>query len=137
MSRASFALQQAAFAALSANPDVQSVLGNPPRIYDAVPRGAAFPYAVIGDAAENDWSTASDRGSEHVLAIHVWSRAGGYREAKEAAEAVRLALDGAALALAGATLIDIRFLSADYARETDGETWRASLRFRAVTEEAP
>lgn len=134
MSRASFALQQAAFAELSANPSVQSVLGNPPRIYDAVPRGAIFPYAVIGDGTENDWSTASDRGSEHIFAIHVWSRSEGHREAKEIAEAIRNVLDGAALALAGETLIGIRFVSADYARETDGETWRASLRFRAVTE---
>ncbi len=134
MSRASWALQQAVFAELAVNLDVQSLLGNPPRIYDAVPRGSAFPYAVIGDGEENDWSTASDTGSEHILAIHVWSRAGGHREAKEIAEAIRGALDGAALALAGETLIDIRFLSADYARESDGETWAARLRFRAVTE---
>lgn len=134
MSRASFALQQAVFAELTADPGVQSALGNPPRIYDAVPRGTAFPYAVVGDGTENDWSTASDTGSEHILAIHAWSRAGGHREAKEIAEAIRGALDGAALALAGATLIDIRFVSTDYARESDGETWRASLRFRAVTE---
>lgn len=134
MSRASWALQQAVFAELSANLDVQSLLGDPPRIYDAVPRGTAFPYAVVGDGTENDWSTASDTGSEHILAFHVWSRAGGHREAKEIAATLRGALDGAALAVAGATLIGIRFISADYARESDGETWTARMRFRAVTE---
>ncbi len=134
MSDANWALQQAVFAELSASAEVQAVLGTPPRLYDAVPREAGFPYAVLGDGQENDASTATEPGSEHILAIHIWSRAGGHRECKQTAEAIRDALDGAALALTGFALIDIRFQSADYARQPDGDTWRASLRFRAVTE---
>jgi len=137
MSDANWALQQAMFAGLSANAQVQAVLGNPPRLYDAVPRDAVFPYAVIGDGQEADWSTATEQGSEHTLAIHIWSRSGGHRESKQTAEAIRGALDGAALALVGFALIDIAFQSADYARQLDGETWRASLRFRAITEPVP
>jgi hypothetical protein len=134
MSDANWALQEAVFAELSANAEVQAVLGDPPRLYDAVPRAAAFPYAVLGDGQETDASTASEAGSEHILAIHVWSRGGGHREAKEIAAAIRDCLDGAALSLAGFALIDLAFRTADYAREPDGETWRAALRFRAVTE---
>lgn len=134
MSDASWALQQAVFAELSANAEVQGVLGDPPRLYDAVPRDAAFPYAVIGDGRQNDASTASGQGSEHILAVHVWSRGGGHREAKEIAGSIRDGLDGASLALTGFALVGIAFQSADYARQNDGETWRASLRFRAVTE---
>lgn len=134
MTDANWALQQALFAELGANADVQTALGDPPRLYDAVPREAVFPYAVLGDGQENDWSTATERGSEHILAIHVWSRGGGHREAKQIAAAIRGCLDGASLALAGFALIDLRFQSADYARQPDGDTWRASLRFRAVTE---
>lgn len=134
MSDASWALQQAVFATLNANAEVQAVLGASPRLYDAVPRDAVFPYAVLGDGQENDASTATEQGSEHILATHIWSRGGGHRECKEVAAAIRDALDGAALALAGFALIDIRFQSADYARQPDGETWRASLRFRAATE---
>jgi len=89
---------------------------------------------VIGDDAEQDWSTATEAGSEHALAVHVWSRANGHREAKLAAEAVRDALDGAELSVTGQALIDIRWLSTDFAREADGETIRATLRFRAVLE---
>ena len=62
------------------------------------------------------------------------SRAGGHREIKRTAVAVRQTLGGAVLTLDGHNLIDIRFLSADFRRETDGETYRALLRFRAVTE---
>lgn len=134
MSDANWALQQAVFAELSTNADVQSVLGNPARLFDAVPRDAVFPYAVLGDGQETDWSTATEQGSEHILALHVWSRGGGHREAKQIAAAIRGALGGAALTLAGFALIDLRFQSADYTRQPDGDTWRASLRFRAVTE---
>ena len=137
MSDASWALQQAVYAELNANAEVQAVLGNPPRVHDAVPRDAQFPYAVIGDGQENDASTATEQGSEHILAIHIWSRGGGHREAKEIAAAIRDALDGASLALTGFALVGIAFQSGDYAREPDGETWRASLRFRAVTEPVP
>jgi len=135
MSDASWALQQAVYAELSANAEVQAVLGASPRLYDAVPRDAVFPYAVLGDGQENDASTVGGQGSEHILAIHIWSRGGGHRECKEIAAAIRDCLDGASLALSGFALVDIRFQSADYAREPDGETWRTSLRFRAVTEQ--
>jgi hypothetical protein len=133
---ASWALQQAVFATLCTNDAVRELLGDPPRVYDTPPRGAAFPYCVIGDDAESDWSTATEAGSAHSLAVHVWSRAGGHREAKLVAEAVRDALDGTELAVTGQVLVDLRWLASDFVREADGETLRATLRFRAVLEPA-
>jgi hypothetical protein len=130
----SWALQQAVFAALSVSDEIKSVAGDPPRVFDAVPRDAAFPYIVVGEDGESNWDTATEAGSEHTLAIHIWSRAGGRKEIKLAAGAVRDCLDGASLALTGHTLIDLRFLSAAFVRESDGETFRAVVRFRAVTE---
>jgi hypothetical protein len=47
---------------------------------------------------------------------------------------VRACLDGASLTLAGQTLIDILYQGEEAMRETDGETFRAVIRFRAVTE---
>ena len=132
----SWALQQAVFAALSVSDDIKELAGDPPRVFDAVPRDAAFPYIVVGEDGESNWDTATEAGSEHSLAIHVWSRGGGRKEIKLAAGAVRDCLDGASLALTGHTLIDLRFLSAVFVRESDGETFRAVVRFRAVTEPA-
>jgi hypothetical protein len=134
---ASWALQQAVFATLSSSDAMKDAFGDPPRIYDTPPRGTAFPYCVIGDDAAQDWSTATEAGSEHALAVHVWSRANGHREAKLAAEALRDALDGAALAITGHALVDLRWLATDFTREPDGETLRATLRFRAVLEAQP
>ena len=134
---ASWALQQAIFAVLCTNDDVLELVGDPPRVFDAPPRAAAFPYIVVGDDTERDWSTATEPGSEHALQVHVWSRANGHREAKLVAEAVRGALDGAELAVTGQALIDIRYLETNFTRESDGETTHAVLRFRAVLEPQP
>ncbi|HEY0106686.1 MAG TPA: DUF3168 domain-containing protein [Rhizomicrobium sp.] len=136
MSAASWALQQAIFAALAASDAVKAVAGDPPRVFDAVPRGSAYPYIVIGDDREADWSTATEAGSQHILTVHIWSRAPGRRETRLAAQAVIDVLDGAALALDGQTLVDLRWLDGESARESDGETVHAQLRFRAVTEPA-
>ena len=134
MNSASWALQQAVFATLTMSDAIKSVAGDPPRVFDAVPRVAAFPYIVVGEDGETNWDTATEAGSEHSLAIHVWSRAGGRKEIKLAAEVVRECLDGASLSLDGHTLIDLRYLGSEFVRETDGETFRALVRFRAVTE---
>lgn len=131
---AALALQQAVFAALTADAGVIALLGSPPRVFDEVPRDAALPYAVIGDASESDWSTKTDHGASLLFGVQIWSRAAGYQEVKLIAGAVRAALDGAALALSGATLIDLGFDSASYARESDGVTRRAELKFRALIE---
>ncbi|MBS0273735.1 MAG: DUF3168 domain-containing protein [Proteobacteria bacterium] len=136
MTNASFALQGAVFAALSGDGTIQSLLGTPPRIYDAVPRGASFPYAVLGDGKETNAGTATEEGSEHVFAVTAWSRNGGHAESKSIADAIRFRLNNATLSLNGHALVDLRFLNCDYARETDGETYSATLRFRAVTEPA-
>ena len=134
MSAASWALQQAVFATLCASSEVRDAVGDPPRVFDAVPRGTALPYIVIGDDRESDWSTATEPGSAHALTIHIWSRAAGRRETRLAAEAVIDALNGAELAIDGQTLIDLRWLESDSNRESDGETVHAQLRFKALLE---
>jgi hypothetical protein len=135
MSAASWALQQAIFATLSSDGEVADAVGD--RIFDSVPRGAAFPYIVIGDDKESDWSTATEPGSAHALTIHVWSRAAGRRETRLAGQAVIDALNGAALMIDGHTLIDLRWLDGESIRESDGETVHAQLRFKAITEPGP
>ena len=134
MSAASWALQQAIFAALTADATLATLAGNPPRVFDEVPRDALFPFVVIGDDLESNWDTATDSGSQHLLTVHVWSRAGGRKETKLIADAVRAALDNAALTVSGQTLIDIRYQASEFRRESDGQTWHGLIRFRAVLE---
>jgi hypothetical protein len=127
-------LQAAIFAALSADANVQAALGNPPRLYDSVPRKPVFPYATLGNETQSNWDTKTEQGSEHRFTLTVWSRNAGHKEAKEIAATLIDALDTGAITLTGATLTNLRFEDATHARETDGITYRATLRYRAVTE---
>jgi hypothetical protein len=135
MSTAAAALRAAIHDALAADAPLTALLGGP-KVYDEVPRAAVFPYVTLGEARISDWSTGSDTGEEHQLTLHAWSRQGGHREAHVIAGALLQALDDAPLTLADHRLVNLRFALADVRREPDGKTYRAAVRFRAVTEPA-
>ena len=132
MTNASWALQSAVFAALTADATLQSLIDT--RLYDAVPLNPTFPYVVLGDGKETNADTATDEGSEHEFTVTVWSQGGGHQESKSIADAVRFRLNNATLSLDGHALVDLRFQDCEYARESDGQTYSATLSFRAVTE---
>ena len=132
---AAAALRAAIHDALVADASLTSLLGGP-KVYDEVPKAAAFPYVTLGEARVADWSTATDAGEEHQLTLHAWSRQGGHREAHVIAGALLQALDDVPLTLADHRLVNLRFALADIRREADGRTYRAAVRFRAVTEPA-
>lgn len=133
MSTAAAALRAAIHDALAADGALEALLGGP-KIYDEPPRGVAFPYVTIGDAQVSDFSAGEAPGEEHRLTLNAWSRQGGHREAHTIAGALLGALDDAPLALSGHRLVGLRFATADVRREPDGRTYRALVRFRAVTQ---
>lgn len=136
MASASWALQQAIYAALTGNSALTTLLGGA-RIYDDVPGSAAFPYVTLAPGVERDWSTGSDAGTEHAVTLHVWSRGAGRKEAAAIMDALRAALHEAALMLTGHRLINLRHESSEVRRDADGVTQHGIVRFRAVTEPAP
>jgi hypothetical protein len=132
---AAAALRAAVYDALAADAALNALLGGP-KIYDAPPRAAVFPYVTLGETRVTDFSTGTEAGEEHQLTLHAWSRQGGHREAHLIAGALLQALDDADLALTDHTLVNFRFAVADVRREADGRTYHALVRFRAVTEPA-
>ncbi|MFA5951340.1 MAG: DUF3168 domain-containing protein [Hyphomicrobium sp.] len=136
MRSASFALRAAVHAALTANSALTSLLGGP-RIYDQVPRGAEFPYVSYGPSTARDWSTGTEEGSEHIFALHVWTRSGGDRTTLLIMAALKDALDEAVLMLSEYRLINLRAESEESKRESDGKTYRGIVRFRAAIEPLP
>ncbi len=130
---AAAALRAAIHDALVADAPLTALLGGP-RIYDEPPASVVFPYVTLGEARVADWSTGSERGEEHQLVLHAWSRQGGHKEAHLVAGALLQALDDAPLTLTDHRLVNMRFALADVRREADGRTYHALVRFRAVTE---
>ncbi|BAT61225.1 hypothetical protein GJW-30_1_03782 [Variibacter gotjawalensis] len=133
MPSAAVALRAAIHEALSEDPTLVAELCGA-RIYDEAPRNAKFPYVTLGDARSFDFSAGDERGEEHRIVLHAWSRQGGHSEAHRVAGAVMQSLDDADLDLKGHRLVNLRFAVADVRREADGRTYHAIVRFRAVTE---
>lgn len=130
---AAVALRAAIHHALVADTGLAAALGGH-RVYDEVPRDAAFPYVTLGDARINDVSGDGGSTQEHQMTLHAWSRQGGHKEAHVITGALLQALDDAPLDLDGHHLVNLRFAIADIRREADGRTYHAIVRFRAVTE---
>jgi len=133
MSSASWALQKAIFEALSADVAVTSVLGTD-RVFDDPPQRSAMPYLTFGQSLLRDWSTGTENGDEHLVTLHVWSRADGRHQTHEIMHALRQALHEQMLTLDGHRLVNLRHELSEARREADGETYRGIVRFRAVTE---
>lgn len=133
MDSSALALRTAVVARLAGDAATLAALGGA-RIYDDPPTRAEFPYMTFGQSSERDWSTGSDEGFEHLLTLHVWSRAAGRKQAETAIAAALTALHDQPLELDGHRMINLRHEFTDARRESDGLTYRASARFRAVTE---
>ncbi|MBI1385709.1 MAG: DUF3168 domain-containing protein [Rhizobiales bacterium] len=128
-----WALQRALFETLVAAPGVLSILGGA-RIHDHVPRNAERPYVVFANASEIDAGTSECAATEHVLTLDIWSDAPGRRQALSIAAAIRDALETSSPALVGHHLVDLRQVSTTLTPDQDGGGFRASMRWRAVTE---
>ena len=135
MSSAAQALQEAVFAALCADAELQALLGGA-NVFDGAPRNAAAPYVHLGEMTARDWSTATEAGAEVRFAVVAWSRMPGRSEGLAIAERVRALLHDAALALDGWRLVNLRHVATETARVEKPEGRRVVARFRAVMEPA-
>jgi hypothetical protein len=131
---AALALQEAVFAALAADAGIKALIGDPARLYDDVPRDAAYPYVTIGEAREEDWSTKTEEGSEHRLVFYVWSRYGGRREVKQILSRIRTVLHDASPGVSGYALINLRCEAMEAFRAGDARSYRGVARYRAAME---
>jgi Protein of unknown function (DUF3168) len=130
---ASWALQKAVHVALT-NASALTALTGGVRVFDDVPRTAAYPYITHGESVVRDWSTSTDEGHEHSISIHVWSQGAGRKQAHEILGVIGRTLDDQTLPLDGHRLITLHHEHSEVRRESDGETWRGLLRLRATTE---
>ena len=128
-----FALQEAVFARLAADAEVQSLTGG--QVYDAMPAGPLPAlYVVLGDEAVKDASDATGGGARHDLMLFIVSTDAGFQSAKAVAAAVAGALDGQNLNLSQGRLVGLWFLKARARRTSDGAR-RIDLTFRARVED--
>jgi Protein of unknown function (DUF3168) len=130
-----WSLQRGIYQALAGSPALTALLGGV-RIYDDPPQDASYPFITLGESALRDWSTGTEDGSEHLLTLHVWSRAGGKKQAHDILEAVKDAMHDKRLALIDHHLVNLRQEFSEVRPDVDGHTYHGIVRYRAVTEPA-
>lgn len=136
---ASWPLQQAIYAALAADTTLRTLIGNPVRLYDRIPRGEpTFPYVTIGEATIED---AGAKGGvnidHHTLGLNVWSRYDGRKETKQILDAIRDVLHHQiGLTVTGHTLVELthEFTETFIEDNPDGVTWHGVTRYGAITQ---
>lgn len=126
-------LQTGLFAVLSAHAGVRAELGDPPRLYDDPPPGAALPYVVLGEARATDYPGLPG-GVEHDVRLQVFSRHEGRKEVKRLLDLIVEALHEAEFTIEGARLVQCRFVFADAFRRRDNSLFEGVARFRIVTQ---
>lgn len=131
MSSAGLALQEAMRGALVADATLTALLGGA-YVFDEVPRGAPPAFVEFTALDTRDWSTATEPGLEHFVSVVVRSNSRGRRQAQEISSAVEAVLDGAAFAVPGYRLVNLKLVF--WSVMKNGQTYGASLRFRAATE---
>lgn len=129
----SVALQQAIFTKLTSQAALTTLLGGP-RIYDDAPQPVAFPYITFGQSTLRDASASVASADEHMLTLHVWSRAHGRKQTQSIIDLLRVTLHDQPLTLADHHLVNLRHEYSDCRRDPDGETIHGTIRLRAVTE---
>ena len=125
----SWSFQQAVVAALKNTPSVTDLVSG--RIYDDVPSNPTFPYVTYGEAVTVEAGASDSDAVDETLTLHAWSEYGGQKETKSILAALKGTLHDADLSMAGAHLVNLRFLDAQTLRDPDGRTYHGVIRFGA------
>ena len=128
------ALQMALIAHLRADAALNALLGDPARIWDEAPKGAAWPHLLTG-RSESKPVAAEGCGVEHALTLRCASRFEGTEEAKAICAAVRAAVHQAAFEADGIRIVSIRATYVDVFRSADHRRVWGVVRIRAITED--
>ncbi|PSJ61342.1 DUF3168 domain-containing protein [Pseudaminobacter soli (ex Li et al. 2025)] len=134
MTASAVELQKAIFSVLEADSALIGLLGGA-KVFDRAPDDQPFPYLTFGRTSVYDWSTGTEKGSEHLFTLHVWSKAKGKKEALEIMEAARKRLDAGSLALDSHHLVNMRLEFAEARYDEDLAVHHGLLRYRAVIED--
>lgn len=131
MSNPAQALMQAMRGALLAHAPLTLLLGGA-HVHEERPRGANAPMVLFDTIETRDWSTADQKAHEHVVGLTVRTPSRSRALAQQILDEIEAVLDGAALTIAGHRLVNLRLVFWSVTRQ--GESFGASLRFRAATE---
>lgn len=122
-------LQAAVIAALA---DADGIAGTASGVFDGPPPRATYPYLVIGDGLSGDWSTKTERGREHRLALTAWDEAGRAARLHGLVGAIEAAVEALAPALPTNRIVSRVLLHSRIVRPAAGP-WAGLVDYRIRT----
>ncbi len=124
-----YPLQKAVMARLNADTSLNALVKG---CFDRPAQGQAYPYVTWQESAASDASVLGSSRTRLRFTLNAWSREGGRRQAEQVVERLYQLLHGAAMAVDGHSLIDMRYLSSEIALLADGWTYVGAIRFEAM-----
>lgn len=127
------ALQKAIYEALIADAGLLAELGGA-FVFDSVPINQDLPFVQFGKISSTDWSTNSDRGEEHEIAILIWSCHKGRKQLLDLAQICEDAITSLFGIHEGHHIIDMQLTETVSQHDVKSGNFKATLTFRCVTE---
>ena len=123
---ASGPLQTAIFVKLNA------VAGLTGKVFDEVPQGTAYPFAVIGQDTITEMGTDDSTGTNALVQVHTWSEYAGFKEINDMQALIFGALDRQVLAVSGWHFVSCDFVQDIKLRDPDGKTRHVVSEYRVL-----
>jgi hypothetical protein len=126
------ALQRSLVAALKADAGCAALVAG--RVYDQPPQDATRPFLGIGTIVQRPLRSDCGTAATLTFSIEASSRpiTSGRVEATQCGNAVQAALDGAALAVDGLTVVQLHWITTTVEREADGKSYSAIVAFSVI-----
>ena len=128
------ATREAIQAALSADPRVQAVLGDPARMHASPVSDSLFPHAVWRAVSSRPNGSSHAEGEVHDMTLEVRSLETGADVAERAVNALAAAINSLRPVSTTVHVVLLMTTLADVMRGPDGRTFRGIIRLRAVVE---
>lgn len=122
----------AVLAHLAADTAVQSLLGNPARIYDHRPAQATFPFAVLAQLDGREAGAKSLIAQSLLITLQVFSRQRSGSECRQILGDFRDALHNASLTISGGALARCQEEFVSVAFDEDSGGTQGLVRYRLV-----
>jgi hypothetical protein len=125
-------LEKAILAELGGDAALVAALGDARIIEQASSATAAFPYVGFGRTSVYDWSTGTEKDTEQLFTVHIWSKAKGEAETVGIMEIARSRLADRIVALDSRQSVELKLEFAEARYDEDLAVHHGLLRFRAV-----
>ncbi|WP_063318356.1 DUF3168 domain-containing protein [Pseudovibrio sp. Ad13] len=127
--------RKALFQAIHAKASLTPYLGDPMRVFDGVPRGAALPYATLEAATTQLLTGHLDDGGRLTGSIGIYSRHADRAQTQEILQIFNELLEAGVTSSAGTEAAGLTMTETSCRRLSDGRTWYGRIKFSVLLQQ--